>query len=93
MQTYTQVYFDFFGFDISDWIPCEVCQKRQATEIHHIEGRLGELLTKIENLVAICRLCHEKYGQKTKYLKFLQDIHNKYMKEHGKDSKNRSKEL
>jgi hypothetical protein len=29
-----------------------------ATEIHHAEGRIGKLLTDINNFVAICRNCH-----------------------------------
>ena len=62
MQKHTKIYLDYYNLDQSDFIGCEICQKK-ATEIHHliIKG-MGGSKTKdyIENLMAICRTCHQK---------------------------------
>jgi hypothetical protein len=66
------------GYDESDFIPCEIC-KAKAVDIHHINARgMGGTGTKdtIENLMALCRTCHVKYGDKKKFIDILQDIHN-----------------
>ncbi len=40
------------------------CQARipgcmiEATEVHHSKGKIGDMLTDINNFVAICRSCH-----------------------------------
>jgi hypothetical protein len=66
------------GYDESDFIPCEIC-KAKAVDIHHINARgMGGTGTKdtIENLMALCRTCHVKYGDKKKFIDILQSIHN-----------------
>ena len=70
-------YFNHFGYDISDFIPCEVCGKT-AVDIHHIEARgIGgsKEADKIDNLMALCREDHLKYGDKKQYKEFLKDKH------------------
>jgi hypothetical protein len=71
----------FFGYDQSDFIPCEICGT-QAIDIHHIECR-GMGGTKqpetISNLMAVCRPCHEKYGDKKEHKEYLQDLHNYFI--------------
>ena len=83
MQKHTKIYFEFFGIDMGTYfVPCEICGKK-ATEIHHIQCRgMGGSKSKdnIENLMALDRECHEKYGDKKQYLKYLQNIHKKQMK-------------
>jgi 5-methylcytosine-specific restriction endonuclease McrA len=70
---------NYFGYDSSDYIPCEIC-KSMAVDIHHIEAR-GMGGTKdpkansIENLMALCRSCHEYYGDKKQYKNYLKGIH------------------
>ena len=78
MQSYTKIYLKHFGYGIDDFIPCEICGCK-ATEIHHIYNRSHrkDLLNNIINLMAICRICHEKYGDKVQFKDWLQDIHNK----------------
>jgi len=60
MQKHTKVYFDFFGYDESDYIPCEMECGSRAVDIHHLERRTRNKVTNdyIENLVGLCRDCH-----------------------------------
>ena len=79
MKKYTRTYRDYFGYDETDFIPGEVCNK-QAVDIHHIFAKgMGGSNTKdnIENIMALCRECHIKYGDKKQYKDFLTDIHEK----------------
>ena len=79
MKRHTNVYFSFFGYDKTSYIECEVCHA-QAQDIHHIEPRgmggnpKGDK-DRIENLMAVCRQCHDKYGDKKQYKDFLKQIH------------------
>lgn len=85
MKKHTKIYMAHFDFGIEDFIPCEVCSRR-AVDIHHIEARgMGGSNEKdrIENLMAVCRECHNKYGDKIDYKPMLKEIHKKYL-----DSKN-----
>jgi 5-methylcytosine-specific restriction endonuclease McrA len=70
-------YLNHFGYDISDFIPCEVCGKT-AVDIHHIEARgIGgsKEADNIENLMALCREDHIKFGDKKQYKEFLKEKH------------------
>jgi len=81
MQNHVKVYFQFFGYDKSDFIPCEVC-KGEAVDIHHIECKgMGGSKTKdnIENLMALCRKHHEEYGDKKQYKEMLKAIHKAHI--------------
>ena len=49
------------------------------TQVHHIDckGMGGSKLKDyIENLMALCQECHDKYGDKKQYMEYLQEIHN-----------------
>ena len=72
----------FFKYDVSDFIPCEVCGAR-ATDIHHIESRgMGgtSLKDDINNLMALCRKCHIDYGDKKQFMDFLKSKHEELIK-------------
>jgi len=78
MRPHTRIYIYGMKYDISDFIPCEIC-KAKAVDIHHINARgMGGTGTKdtIENLMALCRTCHVRYGDKKKFIEILQSIHN-----------------
>ena len=76
---------NFFGYGEQDFIPCEVCNQR-ANDVHHIEARgMGgsKLKDNIENLMALCRKHHDKYGDKVQYVDFLKFIHTLFMRENA----------
>ena len=77
MKKHTMTYLNHFGYDISDFIPCEVCGKT-AVDIHHIEARgIGgsKEADAIDNLMALCREDHIKFGDKKQYKEWLKSIH------------------
>ena len=77
MRKHTKIYLDYFGYDESSFIKCEVCGKK-AVDIHHISARgMGGSKHKdyIENLMALCRSCHDKYGDKKQFKEYLTNIH------------------
>lgn len=79
MKAHTKIYLEYFGYDQSSFIECEICQVK-AVDIHHIKRRgMGgsKEANKIENLMALCRKCHEDYGDKKQFMEYLQDIHTK----------------
>jgi 5-methylcytosine-specific restriction endonuclease McrA len=79
MKKHTAIYMNHFGYDINDFIPCEVCGAK-SVDIHHINARgLGgnpkgdkDVIT---NLQALCRPCHIYYGDKKQYKEFLKERH------------------
>jgi hypothetical protein len=78
MKHYVKVYMDYFGYDISDFIPCEVCGAK-SVDIHHVEARSmggSKLKDNIENLMALCRKHHEEFGDKKQWKEWLIKLHN-----------------
>jgi hypothetical protein len=85
MKQYTKIYMDYFGYDTSDFICCEVCGN-QGVDTHHIEARsMGGTKKKDEifNLMCLCRHCHVKYGDKKQYKDFLKNTHLEFMSKMG----------
>ena len=77
MKNHTKIYFKHFGYDTTDYVPCETCGAT-AVDIHHIECRgMGGSNAKdtIENLMALCRACHIRYGDKKEYIEYLKLVH------------------
>jgi len=73
MKPYIKKYFKYFGYDETDAIFCEVCGKI-AQDLHHIQARgMGgsKYRDNIENIMALCRPCHEFYGDKKQHKDFL----------------------
>jgi 5-methylcytosine-specific restriction endonuclease McrA len=86
MKRHTKIYMRHFGYDISDFIPCEICGAK-AQDIHHISARgMGGDpqggRDSVSNLMAVCRLCHQKFGDRKHYMDFLQEHHNKRLARH-----------
>jgi thymidine kinase len=79
MQKYVKVYCDYFDIKTENELICEACGK-QANDIHHINGR-GKEKDEINNLMALCRKCHERaHGGIHPLSKGeFQYIHNKFL--------------
>lgn len=82
MKKHTKVYFDFFDIEydpISGWHNCKSeISSKPADDIHHINSRgMGGSKDKdnIENLMALTREEHEKYGDKNN----TESGYNKYI--------------
>jgi hypothetical protein len=72
----------YFGYDESDFIPCEVCGLK-AVDINHIDARgMGgsKIKDTIDNLQALCRECHMDFGDKKQHKEYLKNIHLLKMK-------------
>jgi len=81
MKKHIKVYLEYFDYDTDDFILCEVCG-RKAVDIHHIKARgMGgsKQLDVIDNLQALCRECHIKYGDKKQWVEFLNSKHKDKM--------------
>lgn len=86
MQKHTKIYMDYFGYDISSWIACEICGGR-GIDVHHIENRKSGGTKKedtIENLMCLCRPHHVEFGDKKQYKDFLKNKHQEFMDIMGK---------
>ena len=60
LQNHTKVYMNFFGYDESSTILCEMECGSVAVDIHHLERRNKIKNDYIENLIGVCRDCHIK---------------------------------
>jgi 5-methylcytosine-specific restriction endonuclease McrA len=86
MKNYTKLYLDFFGYDVSDFICCEMCGQK-AVDINHIQPRgMGgsKLKDNIENLMAMCRKCHIDLADRKKYKELLETTHMDFIEKMGK---------
>lgn len=69
MKKHTKIYLEYFGYDETDFIACEMCGA-PAVDIHHLEAKgMGGSKTKdyIENLIALCRYCHTECHANREY--------------------------
>lgn len=92
MRKHTKIYLDFFGYKIPEDCFCEICQS-PAVDIHHIDARGmgGDPQGKkdvIENLMAVCRHCHENYGDVPECMDALKEVHMKKVNARSKELKN-----
>lgn len=83
MKRHTKIYIDFFKYGEQDFIPCEYCGSR-AVDVHHIErrGAGGDPKgnkDKIENLVGLCRDCHNKAEHIPQFNHRIKQVHLKYI--------------
>jgi hypothetical protein len=77
MTRHCKVYMKYFDYKMDEFIPCECCG-RKANDIHHISGR-GKNKDVIENLMALCRKCHERIHQSEMTRSSVQYIHNNFL--------------
>lgn len=91
MKNHTKVYLQKMGFDETEYIPCEVCQD-PAVDIHHLIGRgsggtgrnrireVKNTKDYIENLVALCRVCHTFCETDKEFNNKVKQLHLKILK-------------
>lgn len=84
MKPYTKTYLQYFGYSEADFIPCEVCGSK-AVDIHHLTPRSlrKDLINKIDNLMALCRSCHDRAGKDREFNDGLKDIHRRKLLANG----------
>lgn len=84
MQKHTKVYLEFFPSH-TGFYHCEICHN-EATEIHHITRRsefgskMKDQQDVIENLIALCRKCHELSHANIFTKEYLSEVHLKTIK-------------
>lgn len=84
MKNHVKIYLDYFGYDTTSYIECEICG-RYGVDIHHIDARgmggKNKEADRIENLMCLCRQCHERYGDIKELKSYLHEIHKAKMGE------------
>ena len=83
MLKHIKVYLTYYDIGEQDVISCENCPHsgridRGGFDIHHINGR-GKGKDVIENLMCLCRKCHDKANTNELSRKELQEIHNRHL--------------
>jgi len=80
MQKHTKIYMDYFGYGEQDFIPCEMssCEKR-CVDVHHIVFRSHGGKDEIENLIGLCRSCHNLAHDGTLSKRDLMLVHKRFM--------------
>ena len=78
MQKHTKIYLEKAGYDTTDFVPCELCGKK-AIDIHHIISRGKGGKDTIENLMALCREEHIKFGDKKQFMYMLLTNHKNFL--------------
>jgi predicted restriction endonuclease len=83
MKKYVKTYLDYFGYDETSWIACEMCGQT-AVDINHIDAKgMGgsKIKDNIENLMAMCRKCHMELGDKKEHKVMMKVVHQVKMNE------------
>lgn len=87
MKKHTRIYMDHFGYRIPEDAVCEVTGE-PAQDVHHIWGR-GPGQDRIENLMGLSRRIHDEVHWENAYTKQeLQELHNRFLKQHEKKKNN-----
>ena len=78
MTKHAKIYMKHFGYGADDVILCEACH-RKAVDIHHIKYKSRGGKDEIENLMAVCRTCHDLAHNEKMSESDMQFIHNNYL--------------
>ena len=78
MKKHTKIYLNALGYDLCDFIPCEITGSR-AIDIHHIVTREN----RIENLMALTRVKHIEYGEIKSKMVYLLETHRLFLNVNG----------
>ena len=75
MTPHVKTYLNYYGYGIDDVIMCENCRQRKAVDIHHIQYRSRGGGNDINNLIALCRVCHNQAHMELLSPDYLSKIH------------------
>ncbi len=64
-MNYKEKYRKHFNLAKDDWVACTICNGT-ACDLHHVEFRSQGGNDEIENLISLCRSCHDKAHGKVK---------------------------
>lgn len=78
MKKHTNIYIKALGYDISDFMPCEVTGRR-GVDVHHIVTREN----RIENLMLLTREVHARDGEIKDKMVFLLKKHRQFLSDNG----------
>lgn len=78
MRLHTKIYMRALGYDITDFIPSELSGLK-AIDLHHIVNREN----RIENLMALTREEHTKYGEIKDKMCYLLNEHRLFLDVNG----------
>jgi 5-methylcytosine-specific restriction endonuclease McrA len=87
LSPHKKIYCKAFGLNSGDYIGCSICPS-PAVDVHAIiadgmGGRPNKDTHRIENLIALCRDCHVRYGDKKEHKASLFRIHKAKMYDKG----------
>ena len=80
MLKHKRKYLNYFGYGEQDIVPCEICGS-PASDIHHIKHKSQSGNNDIENLMALCRHCHDMaHSDKSIYeTSYFEAVHLKFL--------------
>ena len=76
---HVKVYLKHFGYGEQSYIPCEACTSR-CVDVHHLIFRSHGGGDSIDNLMGLCRDCHEKAHNDRSFNEYLKVIHAKKLR-------------
>lgn len=81
MQNHCKVYHKHYNIAPGEFINCEACNSMPAVDLHHIipRSKFGSKnkheQDKIENIIALCRQCHDLAHAEKISKEYLQQMH------------------
>lgn len=78
MKKYIKIYIDFFGYGEQDFKYCENCEA-EAVDVHHIKFLSHNGKDEINNLIGLCRYCHNKAHSNKEFNESLKNVHFDFM--------------
>lgn len=78
MKQHTKIYINALGYDVTDFMPCEITGKK-GIDIHHIVNRDN----RIENLMLLTREKHAELGELKSKMVYLLETHRLFLDVNG----------
>lgn len=76
MRKHVKTYMEHFGYGEQDVIMCEACGINRCVDVHHLVFRSHGGTDDIENLIGLCRKCHEDAHNNPAFNRKLKLKHN-----------------